>query len=126
MCKQQFSSPLNVNIISVNVKGIRTFAKRQKVFNWLARKKVDVILLQETYSTVEVERYWKHQWKGDMYFSHGTTHSKGVTVLFNSKFECDIKACNIDQNGRYIILDLETQGNQMVIVNAYAPCSSKP
>ena len=65
MCKQQFSSPLNVNIISVNVKGIRTFAKRQKVFNWLARKKVDVILLQETYSTVEVERYWKHQWKGD-------------------------------------------------------------
>ena len=61
-----------------------------------------------------------------MYFSHGTTHNKGVTVLFNSKFECDIKACKIDQNGRYIILDLETQGKQMVIVNACAPCSSKP
>ena len=68
MCKKQFSSPFNDNIISVNVKGIRTFAKRQKGFNWLAKKRVDIIWLQETYSTIEVERYWKHRWKGGTYF----------------------------------------------------------
>ena len=110
--KQQFSSPLNVYIISVHVKGIRTFAKRQKVFSWLARKKVDVILLQETYSTAEVERYWKHQWKGDMFFSHGTTYSKGVTVLFNTKFECDIKACNIVTGRVCYIFQHKRQGTE--------------
>ena len=63
-------------MISVNVHGIRSYTKRQKVFNWLTRKNADIILLQETYSTKEVERYWKQQWKGKMVFSHGTNHSK--------------------------------------------------
>ena len=120
------SLTMNAKMIAVNVHGIRSYTKRQKVFNWLTRKNVDIMLLQETYSTKEVERYWKQQWKGKMVFSHGTNHSKGVTILFNEKFDFEIKHSIVDQNGRFIILDIEIQGHPFILVNVYFPCASKP
>ena len=68
MSNQQQQSHLNAYLVSVTVHGIRTFAKRQKIFNWLSRKKADIILLQETYSTKEVEQFWPQKWKGNMVF----------------------------------------------------------
>ena len=117
---------MNANIISVNVHGIRSYTKRQKVFNWLTRKNADIILLQEPYSTKEVERYWKQQWKGKMVFSHGTNHSKGVTILFNEKLDFEIKYSIVNQNGRFIILNIEIQGHPVILTNVYFPCASKP
>ena len=38
------------------------------------------MFLQETLSAEKHEDLWKHQWHGDMIFSHGTSGS-GVSVL---------------------------------------------
>ena len=40
------------NLLSLNVRWIRTFEKRKAVFSWLVNSGADVIFLQETYSTV--------------------------------------------------------------------------
>ena len=78
------------------------------------------------HNTKEVERYWKQQWKIKMVFSHGINHSKGVAILFNEKLDFEIKHSIVDQNGRFIILDIEIQGNPVILTNVYFPCASKP
>ena len=72
---------INFNLLSLNARGLHTFDRWKAFFNWLAKSSADICFLQETYSTSEVEHIWKKQWKGDMFFSHGTGHSKEVLIL---------------------------------------------
>ena len=71
-------SNFNFKLLSLNVRGIRTFEKRKAIFNWLSKSGADICFLQETYSTRDVENIWKKQWRGNLFFSHGTCHSKGT------------------------------------------------
>ena len=50
----------------------------------------DIIFLQETCSTRDIENIWRKQWKVEMFFSHGSNHSRGVLVLM--KDNLDFKA----------------------------------
>ena len=105
----------------MNVRGIRSLDKRKALFNWLAKEKSDIIFLQETYSTPGVENIWKSQWRGDIFFSHGSEHSKGVIILLKEKFDCEVKVHREDEQGRFIILKGLIQTQQFVFVNIYAP-----
>ena len=42
-------------LLSLNVRGIRSAKKRKALFMWLNVRKYDIIFLQETYCTAEVE-----------------------------------------------------------------------
>ena len=65
------------NLLSINVRGIRTFEKWKAVFSWLVNADADIFFLQETYSTRDIENIWRKQWKGEVFFSHGSNHSGG-------------------------------------------------
>ena len=91
-------------------------------FTWLNERKYDIIFLQETYSTVDVEDIWKTQWQGKLYFAHGSNHSCGVmTVLVRSDLDFSLKSVNLDTEGRSIIMEAEEQGSSFLFVNIYAP-----
>ena len=62
--------------------------------------KADIIFLQETYSTPDIVTDWKYQWKGNMYFSHGSNKSKGVLILIKKDIEFKLKNIKIDTNGK--------------------------
>ena len=49
-----------------------------------------------------------------------------VAILFNEKLDFEIKHSIVDQNGRFIILDIEIQGHPVILANMYFPCASKP
>ena len=70
-------SCVDLKLVSLNVRGIRSPAKRKALFCWLNERKYDIIFLQETYSTQDVESIWKTQWQGKLYFSDGFNHSRG-------------------------------------------------
>ena len=81
----------NFNLLSFNVRGINNKKKRLSVFRWLNKKQADVIYLQETYSSQGCEDQWQKEWGGNIYFSHGTNHSRGVATLFRKGFDCEVK-----------------------------------
>ena len=68
-------------LVSVNVRGIRSLEKRKTIFAWLVKQQADHLFLQETCSTKELKNSWKMQWTGQMFFSHGFEHSRGVLIL---------------------------------------------
>ena len=77
-------------LLSLNVRGIRPATKRKALFMWLKEQKSDVIFLQETYSTAEVEDIWRTQLQGRLFFSHGTCHSCGVMVLVRGDLDFNL------------------------------------
>ena len=67
---------------------------------------------------------WEAEWGGKVFFSHGSTHSKGVMILVNPKVELKIEKVISDNNGRYIIIDAMVDDSQVILVNIYAPKTS--
>ena len=91
------------------VRGIRTFEKRKAVFSWLVNSDADIIFLQETYSTGDIENIWTKQWEGEMFFSHGSNHSRSVLILTKDNLDFKIHSTKVDSQGRYIFLDAYIQ-----------------
>ena len=114
-------SNLKFKTISLNVRGIRTFEKRKSIFNWIIKQNSDICFLQETYSTEEIENQWKKQWPGDVYFAHGSFHSRGVAILVLKSFDFKLKSIRFDKEGRYLILETTIQDVPFLLVNIYAP-----
>ena len=85
-----FSSPPQNNmahklkILSLNVRGLRNTNKRRAIFSYLKDQKATISNLQETFSKPEGEEIWTAEWGGKGFFSHGTEHSKGVTMLIKN------------------------------------------
>ena len=98
------SNNLRLKAVSLNVQGIHTFEKRKSLFIWLTKQNSDICLLQETYSTEEIENQWKKQWFGDIYFARGSNYSRGVAILIRKTFDFKVKSFRSNEEGRYLIL----------------------
>ena len=112
---------VNFKLLSLNVRGIRLSIKRKALFLWLNKQKADIIFLQETYSTKEVEVIWKTQFKGKIFYSHGNNHSRGVMILVRNDLDLNLISSEIDFEGRYILLNATVQGSDFLLANIYAP-----
>ena len=91
---------VDFKLLSLNVRGIRSCIKRKALFMWLTQQKADIIFLQETYSTKEVEDIWNTQYNGKSFYSHGTNHSCGVMILIKDDLEFEVKSSVSDSKGR--------------------------
>ena len=115
----------NLNFITFNVNGLGQKQKRQSVFRRLLKYK-SVILLQETHSTSDVEKQWRDEWGGIIEFSHGTSNSKGIAILFPPGLDFTITSIDRDDDGRILILKVSIERKEFTIVNVYAPVQSQP
>lgn len=74
-------------IVSLNVNGLNQYQKRGQIFRYIKGKDPDLTFLQETYSSVAIEKLWSNEWGKKIYFSHGSSSSKGVACLVSHKFK---------------------------------------
>ena len=56
-----------------------------------------------------------------MYFSHGTSHSKGVCILINRAVKEKVIFTSSDAEGRIILINLTCNGLKLSFCNIYAP-----
>ena len=80
--------------------------KRRQLFRWLHNNKFDIMFLQETYSTRDIETVWKSEWGGNILYSHGTNHSRGVMIPINPKLNIRTDHVTADKKGRYLLLQV--------------------
>ena len=84
----------HIQILSMNVRSLfSNTKKRSDVFNWFKAKK-------------DVAVKWEDEWGSTFFFSHGDSKSARVSVMFRNGFAFKVNDSILDQNGRYIILDL--------------------
>lgn len=115
---------IDINLLSLNVRGMREGKKRRELFSWLKKyhKGSDsFILLQETHSNETDEVLWQKEWGSKILFCHGTNHSRGVAILFPHKMNVIINKYSCDINGRRQTAHLLYEESNICIINIYAP-----
>ena len=79
--------------------------KRKSIFCFLKDQNCEAYFLQESYSEPNDENIWSSEWGGVIFFSHGTTHSKGVCILMNPSFNFTFENSHKDPNGRIVSME---------------------
>lgn len=87
---------------------------------------MDIVVLQETHSTQSDECFWKNEWGGSILFSHGTSDSCGVCILFHPSLKLEIEHSYFHNVGRFIIFDISIMSSTLTIVAIYGPNSDNP
>ena len=73
----------DVKFQSLNVRGLNKSIKRRTIFRWLHNQKHHFTFLRETYSSKQCAQTWEAELGGKVFFSQGSSHSKGVMILVN-------------------------------------------
>ena len=118
-----------LRILSLNTNGLANSVKRGGLYVWLDKfhdKKNSIIMLQETHSTLNSEDYWRKEWKGKVFFAHGTSKSRGVATLIPESIDFKLAHIYEDDEGRYLIMVIEICETWVVLINCYAPTIDKP
>ena len=115
------------SVITLNVRGIRNYKKRIKLYNWLFKHGGNncVIYLQEAHCTPETKKQWQQQWQGQSHFSYGTSQSGGVITLIGKSLDFVEIRINCDNEGRLILLYCKINDHPILFVNNYAPTVEK-
>jgi len=116
-----------VEIISMNVRGLGQDVKRRKMFTWLQKQNIPIILMQETHSVLETENKWRAEWGGDVFFSHGANNARGTAIFLKPEAKnIEVHKTITDKEGRYIILDLSINDIRLTLGNVYGPNIDDP
>ena len=107
--------------------GFALLKSGQLFSSWLVNFDPDIFFLQETYSTRDIENIWRKQWKGELFLSHGSNHSRGVLVLVRDNLDFNKHSTKVDSQGHYIFLEAYIQDSPYFILNIHAPnkCSEQ-
>ena len=76
-----------LSFLSNNVKGIKASEKRLNLLEYFRNLSTPAgfVFLQETHSSVDVEKKWNDDFQGQLFFSHGKTNSCGVAIGYYGK-----------------------------------------
>jgi exonuclease III len=115
-----------VHIISINVQGLRDKLKRARVKQYILLQRAHIAFLQETHFTEDLKVLSVDEFsEWDLYHSHGDSKSKGVSIIIKKSLQYVVIDTYIDTNGRYILINIETQNNNISLLNIYAPNDKK-
>lgn len=76
-----------VKIISINCQGLHDNKKRKDVFQFYMQQKCNILCLQDTYFTEDMENDITNEWGYTAYFNSFSSQSRGVAILFNNNFD---------------------------------------
>ena len=75
------------------------------------------MFLQETHSTFNNENIWKNDFNIPVFYSHGTSQSCGVLIVFFGNLNFSVNRQVGDKNERILILDVNIDEIRYVLVN---------
>ena len=75
--------------------------------------------MQEIHSSVEDEKQWSQNFKGEIFYSHGTRNSWGVAIPFLGSKSLEVVETKNDDQGRILILDIKICDKELLLVDFY-------
>ena len=113
-------------LITFNVNGLRNPTKRKLCFQYLKRHRANIIFLQETHCSSQIEtESWTKEWAGDGIWNNYKSNSRGTAILWKSNSEFQIKNLSSTHEGRTIIALLTRNKENILLINVYAPNTAR-
>lgn len=115
-----------VKFCTYNARGLNDLKKRKQLFCLLKHKALDIVFIQESHGRDNEMKLWRSQWGGDITFANAQNTSCGVMMLTRRNFDCKISKVEADPHGRYLIVEVNIEGQSLVLANLYAPNTDSP
>ena len=68
-----------------------------------------------------MKMFGKKKWGGELFFSYGTKHSKGVCILINPTSQLQVDYLYSNNSGRIVLITISLNGQKITLCNIYAP-----
>ncbi|KAF7649677.1 hypothetical protein LDENG_00137760 [Lucifuga dentata] len=115
-----------LTVVSWNVHGIRSQAKKTKIMNYITKLNADICLLQETHLSQSEEKLMISPQFSQAFSACYNSRQRRVTVLIHRRVPFILNSSVIDPEGRYIIIQATIFNKTFTIVNLYAPNTDDP
>lgn len=109
-----------LNVLTYNVHGLNHPIKRKKIFSQLKKLQCSIALLQETHLSELEHKKLKREWVNQVY-SASFGKKRGVAILINKSLTFSTEKVIQDKLGRYVMIRGQIEGEEVFIVNVYAP-----
>ena len=117
----------DLHVLSYNTQGLQGIEKRVDIFEYLKNMRQDIYCLQDTHYIKENEINVIDQWgNSNCIFSNFKSNARGVAIFFNKDLDYKIHRKIIDENGNFIILDLNVHNQRLSLINLYGPNKDNP
>lgn len=113
----------NLHIVSLNARGLKNKFKRKSLFDYLKKKRFDIICLQEAHVTKSDLEEWEKQWGGNRFINEGTNRSRGEVILVSKHFNG--QADLLLSQDRLLVVSVWEDNLNLIIANVYAPNNTK-
>ena len=115
-----------LSIITLNVNGLKTLTKRQRLAEWIQKQDPYICCVQESHlKTRDTYRLKVKSWK-KIFHTDRDQKKAGVAILLSDKIDFKTKAVKRDKEGHYIVIKGSIQEEDMTIINIYAPNIGAP
>ena len=110
-----------MGFLSNNVNGLNLSKKQIKMFEYFREKIANngILFLQETHSSHDTVINWRDDFKGELFFSHGTTNSCGVIIGYLGSKKIKVNRIKSDNQCRILIVDADIDEDTFVLINFY-------
>ena len=110
-----------LSIITLNVNGLNSPTKRQRLAEWIQKQDPYICCLQETHlETRDTYRLKVKGWK-KVFHANRDQKKAGVAILISDKIDLKIKAVKRDKERHSIMIKGSIQEEDIAIINIYAP-----
>ena len=114
-----------LSILTLNVNGLNSPTKRQRLAEWIKKQDPYICCLQETHlETRDTYRLKVKGWK-NIFLANRDQKKAGVVILISDKIDFKTKAVKRDKDGHYIMIKGSIQ-EDITIINKYAPNIGAP
>ena len=111
-----------VRLVSLNVNGLNTPKKRDRVMTKVKKDGAQMIYLQETHlNKVEHDKLKRYGYRNVYSSSFKGGPRRGVTIMISNQVQFEYEKEIRDGEGRYIIVKGKLDNVKVTLVNVYAP-----
>ena len=111
----------NLKFVTNNVKGLQSTHKRLKMFEYFRNvlSPNGIIFLQETHSSINDEKNWCDEFKGELFFSHEKNNSCGIAIGYFGSQQFTIESKMTDNGGQILVLEASLEDKKYILINIY-------
>ena len=95
--------------------------KRQRLIEWSKQQQSNILLMQETHFSQNIENKLILDFKGSLYQSNGTSNSRMVAIWIKKNVEFKLIDEYKDNERRLLLINVEISNAIYTIINIYAP-----
>ena len=111
---------LKIASMNCRPRGLADKIKRLDVFNYFRKIFFDIICLQDIHIEQQNVDKIRTEWGSEAVFNPFKSNARGVAILFNNTFDFKIKKTELDREGNFAIVHIETMEKFITITNIWS------